>query len=253
MNSVERVKEICKARKIPISALEKACGFGNGYIGQLKKGTFPDDRLYKIADFLSVDPQILLFGEDAVKKAQQNEFERRMQISTILQEKYFALDSHGKELVDLVLNAEYARCTEAQEQEEIVYIRHYLYSPAAGPGGLAEGEDYEDIPLPEGAPDGADYCLTISGDSMEPYIADGEMVYVKRDAPISDFDCGIFSVDGAIYCKQYCSSYDGSVYLLSANPKREDANVIIPKDGNSSLSYYGKVLLSKKLPKPHYQ
>lgn len=45
MNSVERVKQLCKERKIPISRLEKDLGFANGYIGQLRKGTFPDDRL----------------------------------------------------------------------------------------------------------------------------------------------------------------------------------------------------------------
>lgn len=35
MNAVERVKTICKERKIPISKLESDCGFSNGYIGQL--------------------------------------------------------------------------------------------------------------------------------------------------------------------------------------------------------------------------
>ena len=54
MNTVERVKAICKERKIPISRLEKACGFANGYISQLKKGSIPDDRLQKIAKFLNV-------------------------------------------------------------------------------------------------------------------------------------------------------------------------------------------------------
>ena len=37
MTSVERVKNICKERKIPISKLEKELGFSNGYISQLKK------------------------------------------------------------------------------------------------------------------------------------------------------------------------------------------------------------------------
>ncbi len=54
MNEVEKVKAICKERHIPISKLEKACGFCNGYIGQLKKGVFPSDRLLKIADYLGV-------------------------------------------------------------------------------------------------------------------------------------------------------------------------------------------------------
>lgn len=54
MNEVEKVKKICKERKIPISKLEKECGFCNGYIGQLKKGIFPSDRLIKIANYLGV-------------------------------------------------------------------------------------------------------------------------------------------------------------------------------------------------------
>lgn len=252
MNSVERVKAICKARKIPISALEKACGFANGYIGQLKKGTFPDDRLYKIAAFLKVDPQALLFGEEAVKRAEKSDFERKMQSSAILQEKYFALDEHGKELVDLVLNAEYARCVAPQE-EKVVYIRHYLFSPAAGPNGLASGEDYEDIPLPPDAPEDADYCLTVSGDSMEPYIKDGSLVYVKEDAPLNPMDVGVFFVDGSTYVKQYAPSYNGSVYLLSANPDREDANISIAAESTSTLVYFGKVILPKKLPEPVYR
>lgn len=47
MNTVERVKAICKERKIPVYKLEKDLGFSNGYISQLKKGSLPDDRLEK--------------------------------------------------------------------------------------------------------------------------------------------------------------------------------------------------------------
>lgn len=63
MNSIERVKAICKERKIAISKLEKDLGFGNGYISQLKKG-FPEDRLYKIADYLEVTPEYIVFGNE---------------------------------------------------------------------------------------------------------------------------------------------------------------------------------------------
>lgn len=62
MNAVERVKSICKERKIPISKLESDCGFSNGYIGQLRKGTFPDDRLHIIADYLNEDAEYLSKG-----------------------------------------------------------------------------------------------------------------------------------------------------------------------------------------------
>ena len=52
MNAVERVKSICKERKIAISKLETDCGFSNAYISQLRKGTFPNDRLEIISKYL---------------------------------------------------------------------------------------------------------------------------------------------------------------------------------------------------------
>ena len=64
MNAVERVKTICKERKIPISKLESDCGFANGYIGQLRKGVFPDDRILKIAEYLNVSVDYLMTGNE---------------------------------------------------------------------------------------------------------------------------------------------------------------------------------------------
>ena len=64
MNSVERVKKICKDRKIPISRLEKDLNFSNGYIGQLRKGTFPSDRLQIIAKYLDVSFEYLMTGTE---------------------------------------------------------------------------------------------------------------------------------------------------------------------------------------------
>ena len=64
MNTVERIKSICKERKIAISKLEKECGFSNGYIGQLRKGTVPDDRLRVIAEFLELPVEYLMTGEE---------------------------------------------------------------------------------------------------------------------------------------------------------------------------------------------
>ena len=64
MNSVERVKKLCKENKIPISKLERDLGFSNGYIGQLRKGVFPDDRLAKIAEYFGVSVDYLMTGEE---------------------------------------------------------------------------------------------------------------------------------------------------------------------------------------------
>lgn len=67
MNGVDRVKAICKERKIPISKLERDLGYANGYIGQLRKGVFPSDRLLEIAEYLSVSHTYILLGEENKK------------------------------------------------------------------------------------------------------------------------------------------------------------------------------------------
>lgn len=63
MNSVELVKQICMERKIPISKLERDCGFSNGYIRKLKEGKFPSDRLLLISQYLDL-PISYLIGEE---------------------------------------------------------------------------------------------------------------------------------------------------------------------------------------------
>lgn len=64
MNTVERLKSILKERKIAVSKLERECGFANGYISQLRKGSIPDDRLKIIADYLKVSSYYLTTGEE---------------------------------------------------------------------------------------------------------------------------------------------------------------------------------------------
>ena len=64
MNTVERIKSICKERKIPISRLEKDLNFGNAYIAGLKKGTVPDDRLRLISKYLDVSVEYLMTGKE---------------------------------------------------------------------------------------------------------------------------------------------------------------------------------------------
>ena len=71
MNSVSRVKALCKERKIAISRLEKELGFANGYIAQLRKGVFPDDRLKKIAEFFELPLEY--FTDSNIKEEIDNE------------------------------------------------------------------------------------------------------------------------------------------------------------------------------------
>ncbi len=54
MTTVEKIKEKCNEMGVSIARLEKMCGFSNGYLGKLKNGELPADRLAKVAEFLDV-------------------------------------------------------------------------------------------------------------------------------------------------------------------------------------------------------
>ena len=175
-----------------------------------------------------------------------------------LDKKYAALDDYGRRVVDLVIDAETERVqAQAKAPEAVVVdlgtIRRYLSRPAAGPGGMVEGEDYEDIPRTADMPEEADFCVVVSGDSMEPYIKDGQTVFVSETAAIEPLEVGVWSVDGAAYVKMYYPLDDGGLMLLSANPDREASNLHIRPGGNQSVQYFGKVLGIKKLPLPVYR
>lgn len=67
MNTVQRIKAICKERNIPIYRLETDLGFGNAYISGLKKGSVPDDRLKLISEYLGLSMNYLITGEEIEK------------------------------------------------------------------------------------------------------------------------------------------------------------------------------------------
>lgn len=172
-----------------------------------------------------------------------------------IEPKYKQLDSHGRRVVDLVVDAELSRVI-AEARETPVYdlptIRHYLYSPAAGPDGMISGEDYEDIPVTPETPKNADFCLTVSGHSMEPVLYDGQMIYISEREPVQPLEVGVFYYQGGTYVKQYGPEPDGSVTLLSVNPSCEENNVTLKPDEVPSLVCFGKVLGVKRLPRPTY-
>ena len=229
-------KELAQRVGVKFSAIHK---YESGLVVNLKRET-----LSALAEALGVKESWLLCLEE----------EERDPLPREIDPIYDALNDSGRK--ELCRYGRYLTGFSEYQAEDarpqITFIRHYLVPAAAGYASPIEGEDYEEIPLPEGAPADADFCIDIRGDSMEPYILDGQMVFVKRGAPIKEFEPGVFFVDGDVFCKQFCPGYAGETYLLSANPKRKDANITIPRESGRDCIYFGKVLLGQKLPKPTY-
>ena len=88
------------------------------------------------------------------------------------------------------------------------------------------------------APEEADIGIRISGDSMEPKIHDGEIVFVKYQPSVEENEIGIFVLNGDAYCKRL-GIEDGKPVLRSLNAKYRPIYV----GDNDQLVTYGKVLL----------
>lgn len=233
------------------NAVAAKCGVkSTGTVSNWKNGAVPYAKtLRRIADYFGITVEELTgdFVAQTEKAPPENGDATIMKI-------YKALNDAGRAELErygnyLTAQDVYQR---VEAEQNIEYIRHYIVPAAAGYASPIEGEDYELVPLSPKAPRGADFCITISGDSMEPYIHDGDLVYIKRGADMQPFDVGVFYVDGDVLCKQWCVDSFRNLYLLSANPAREDANRTIKADGMSSVVCYGKVLLPRKLPRPDY-
>ena len=213
------------------------------------------DKLEQLAQHFGVGISALIEQNGAETSLEHLRASVRPAAGDEAKELYLALNDRGRgEFMRygrfLSAQAEYR--SQSSSGAEISYIKRYIVPAAAGYASPIEGEDYELVPRAPDAPLAADFCLNISGDSMEPFIRDGELVYVQRDAPLHEFDAGIFFVDGDVFCKQWCVDYAGTLHLLSANPLRRDANITIRRDATRSGVCFGKVLLPHRLPQPSY-
>ena len=179
---------------------------------------------------------------------------------------YRILDRHGKKAVDTLCALEKARVEteiaklksrpnvvqEVTKKSPNRYIPRYTTPSAAGYSAPLDGDDFEMILADESVPYDADFAVGIQGNSMYPYIHDGDTVYVKKDCELSIGDVGIFCVDGAMYCKQYYVDDERNLTLVSANPRLRHTNVYVGADSGSDVRCYGKVLLGQRITLPNY-
>ncbi len=124
-----------------------------------------------------------------------------------------------------------------QKKETTKTFRLYDLPVSAGTGELLLGDTYEECTFSEDVPDDADYCLRISGDSMEPHFHNGQIVFVHIQNVLSDGDIGIFGYDGRAYCKKLSLTTAGTK-LVSLNHAYEPIEIPV----GAELLVFGKVV-----------
>lgn len=239
MSLNERIKEARIAKGITQEQLGSLIGVAKTTVAGYEKNREPTAaKVGEIADVLGVDISFLFQDEVKVMRnirATPEEMEK-------LVKKYRLLDTFGQEAVERIIDVELKRCIYESNQgrgaEEIAREPRVLYLPApmqkasAGRGALADDDSAEQIKVLHNSHTiKADYIMTVSGDSMEPEIADGERLLIREQPAVEDGELGIFLRGGERYVKRLLGGA-----LVSANPAYPD----IPLDEDSRC--IGKVI-----------
>lgn len=235
-----RVKARREALGLSRTELARRLGISPSAVSNYETGvSFPKEEvMLRLFDCLETDPNELF--QDSFRGGAQvlSQGERA------LVKKYRDLPPQGREAVRTVVDALCAYQDEVEEsrpEQESRLIPLYRCPAAAGYAAPVFGEDFDYIPVEDDVPQAAEFAVRIQGDSMAPYIADGQLVYVNRD-PLKAGDVGIFCVDGDILCKQYYKDPLGTVYLFSLNRARADADVVMTAGSGRTLACLGRVI-----------
>ena len=113
-------------------------------------------------------------------------------------------------------------------------------------------EEYTLLPRSKGVPKGAELCLRLDHDLMEPWLKKGALIYISRGETPEEFQPGLFYYQGSVLCRQWCEDSEGNLHLLCANPRRESENLMLSPAEKAACLCLGRVLTKKKLPKPVY-
>lgn len=153
---------------------------------------------------------------------------------------FSGLDKHGRrkamEYVQLLRDSGHYDVT--QEPEAAMRsLPLYSLAVSAGTGQFLDGEDYELIEVGPEVPDGANFGVRVSGDSMEPVFHDGQTIWVRQQRSLMTGEIGIFMYDGNAYLKQLVAK-KGAMALHSINSAYSDI-IISPE---IPLRVLGKVM-----------
>lgn len=113
---------------------------------------------------------------------------------------------------------------EKQLEDQIKLKTVKVYGQTAAGDPITYGDDIVEEKEASYIPSGADIALVVKGDSMEPEIEDGSIVFYKRQPNIENGEIAVVEIDGnGVTCKKVKFDYDNKkIILQSLNDKYED-------------------------------
>lgn len=203
----ERLLNLCKENNISLTNLVESLGMSKGNISKWKTGAVPKSATLKIiADKFGVSMEYLIGSQD--------EPDSRTSQDGLLKK------IGGISLTDFPLIA-------------------ILGSVKAGYGGLASEEiiGYEtaDVKNPEEC-----FYLLVKGDSMEPYIHDGDLALVRKQCDVDSGSLAVVIINGDEGTLKKVVKQDGALILQPFN--HDYSPQIFYGDNLNSVHIVGQVI-----------
>ena len=208
----DRIKEYRLKKGMTQQELAEALGESSGrVIYHWEKGSGrPDcEKIAKLCDLLDVSADELIGCKVMHHRPTATEWN--------MIQKYRALDEHGKEVVDYLIEIEHKRIAVADKKPKLrmLKIDYYALPASAGTGNFLDSEFAEELLVPESdIAEQADFVISVGGDSMEPTFHNGDKVFVEKCDSVDIGEVGIFVVNGDVYIKER-----GNNQLISHNKK----------------------------------
>ena len=215
MSFSQKVLALLKENGMTKAALAKESGIPYTTLDSMLKRDSDTARLttvFRIARALGTSVEDLVFDEGGAAVSPD---EKRVL------DLYALLDERGRDTVLSLLEREAGHSRTGRRAFPV-----YDSPAAAGRGEPVFSEDKTVLEVREGEiPEGADFGVRITGDSMEPFFSDGDIAYVTRASEIASGEIGVFLLNGESYCKKYVSE-NGRTALVSLNPAYEPIRVL---------------------------
>lgn len=227
----DNLKAVCDSKNLKITPTIIKCGGAQGSISNWKKGSSPNsDIVARLAEYLNVSTDLLILGRETHASFPEEEQK--------IIDGYRNLNAENKIRISERIETLYELQTTENENEivqhETTYIELYDLPVSAGTGIFLDSCDKTMIKIVRSdVTDDANFALRISGDSMEPFFYDSEIVLVRSQPQVEIGEIGIFILNECGYIKEL--GYDR---LISLNDNYDD----IPLHEYDSIYCRGKVI-----------
>lgn len=166
------------------------------------------EEVEQLAELFNTDIETLIFGTNST--------------NVTIDKIYKKLEPYRKEKV-------YTFAEEQLHEQETVNnkVIPLVGKSAANPAVL----EYGDIDIEQQSfahvPDNADCAIYIQGDSMEPLIKNGSIVFYKKQCDVENGEIAIVEIDGdGVTCKKFIKDYENERIILRSINKKYDDRVL---------------------------